>query len=60
MESKQVRGHPLFAVESGLYEGGMQQKPSQMDRAHPCRGTLCYASFLGLRLQSAVEVTLED
>ena len=40
MESKQVRGHPLFAVESGLYKGGMLQKTSQMNKAHPCRGHL--------------------
>ena len=40
MESKEVRGHPLFAVESSLYEGGMQQKTSQTDSAHPYRGHL--------------------
>ena len=40
MESQQVRGHPLFVVESGLYEGGTQQKPSQPNGAHPCGGHL--------------------
>ena len=49
MESKQVCGHPLFFVKSGLHEGGMQQKPSLTDEAHPCgvHVTSPHSDFLG-------------